>query len=293
MDIAATTYSTPKDWLTMVKPGVLMLVVFSGATGMLMAPVHANWFLQLVVLLAISMGSAAGAVFNMIYDMDIDAIMRRTQKRPLVAGRIARGDAQVLGAGLAAGSVALLGLAGSWQAAAWLGFAIFFYAVLYTVCLKRHTPQNIVIGGAAGAFPPVIGWVAMTGSHDWLPWILFAIVFLWTPPHFWALALFRNEDYTKAEVPMMPVVAGLKHTARLMLLYTVALVAATLAPLLVAPQLGWFYALSASLLGARFLWFAWRVERTLDEKLARRMFGYSILYLALIFTALLIDHYLF
>ena len=287
----AAQLSSPRDWLTMTKPGVLMLVVFSGAAGMWMAPGETNLFLQAVIVLSIAMGSAAGGMLNMVYDRDIDAIMKRTQTRPIVRGAIASDDAQVLGLALAIFSVALLGLASNWQAAAWLAFAIFFYAVIYTRWLKRHTPQNIVIGGAAGAFPPVIGWLAVTGgAHAMLPWLLFAVVFLWTPPHFWALALFRNEDYRRAQVPMMPVVAGEKSTSLQMLVYTLLLLPVTLAPLAIASTLGWFYGVAAGALGARFIAYAWKVYRTLDDKKARAMFGFSILYLAGIFAAMLIDH---
>lgn len=283
--------SSARDWLALIKPGVLLLVVFSGATGMLLAPAHTHPLLQLITLLSIAMGSASGAIFNMVYDRDIDAIMRRTQKRPLVTGTIASEDALMLGIGLAILSVALLGLATNWQAAALLAFAIFFYAVVYTIWLKRSTSQNIVIGGAAGAFPPVIGWLAMTGEHAALPWILFLIIFLWTPPHFWALALFRNEDYRKASVPMLPVVAGAKATSLQMLIYTLLLWPVTLMPLLVLAEIGWAYGLVATALNLRFIFFAVQVHRQADEKLSMKMFGYSILYLFAVFAALLLDFF--
>lgn len=285
----AAYHSTARDWLTLIKPGVLLLVVFSGAAGMLLAPMHLHPLLQVVTLLSIAMASASGAIFNMIYDRDIDAIMRRTAKRPLVTGAIHPDDALTLAIGLAILSLALLGLATNWSAAALLAFAIFFYAVVYTVLLKRHTPHNIVIGGAAGAFPPVIGWLAMTGSHAALPWVLFLIIFLWTPPHFWALALFRNEDYRKANVPMMPVVAGAKATSLQMLLYALVLLPVTLLPLWLLPQMGWVYAVAALALNLRFIHFAWRVHAGAEEKLCMKMFGYSIIYLFAILAALLID----
>jgi protoheme IX farnesyltransferase len=281
--------STAKDWLTMTKPGVLLLVVFSGAAGMWLAPVHLHPLLQLITVLSIAMASASGAMFNMIYDRDIDAIMRRTSKRPLVTGAIHVDDALMLAIGLSILSLSLMGLAANWNAAAFLAFAIFFYAVVYTIWLKRHTPQNIVIGGAAGAFPPVIGWLAMTGEHALLPWVLFAIIFLWTPPHFWALALFRNEDYRKANVPMMPVVKGAKATSLQMLLYTLVLLPVTLLPMWLLPQIGWVYGVGAVLLNLNFIRFAAQVHFGAEEKLCMKMFGYSILYLFAILAVMLVD----
>ena len=281
--------SSTRDWWVMIKPGVLGLVVFTGAVGMWLAPVHLHPLLQLITVLAIAMGSASGAVFNMLYDRDIDAIMRRTQRRPLVVGSITVDDARVFGTLLGLCAVSLLGLATNWAAAALLGFAIFFYAVVYTRWLKRATPHNIVIGGAAGAFPPVIGWMAMTGSTPLLPWLLFAIIFIWTPPHFWALALFRNEDYRRANVPMLPVMAGQRATTWQMLIYTIALLPLTLSPLLLDARLGWLYGTCAALLSLRFIAYAWQVRRTQDEKLAMKMFGFSILYLTGIFATMLLD----
>jgi heme o synthase len=286
----ATRHSTARDWLTLTKPGVLLLVVFSGAAGMWLAPAHLHPLLQAVTLLSIAMGSASGAIFNMIYDRDIDAVMRRTSKRPLVTGTIDADDALMLAVALAILSVALLGLATNWMAAALLGFAIFFYAVIYTIWLKRSTPQNIVIGGAAGAFPPVIGWLATTGTlGDPLPWVLFLIIFLWTPPHFWALALFRNEDYRKAGIPMLPVVAGKTATTRQMLAYTLLLLPITLLPLVLLPEASWFYGVTATLLNLRFLAYAWQVHSQTNEKLSMKMFGFSIIYLFSILLLLLAD----
>ncbi len=288
--LSGSHQSSARDWLTLTKPGVLMLVVFSGAAGMLLAPVSLHPLLQFVTLLSIAMGSASGAIFNMIYDQDIDAIMRRTAKRPLVTGAINSADAMMVAFFLAILAVALLGLATNWAAAGLLAFAIFFYAVIYTMLLKRHTPQNIVIGGAAGAFPPVIGWLAMTGSLESLPWVLFLIIFLWTPPHFWALALFRNDDYRKANVPMLPVVAGPKATSLQMLLYTLVLLPVTLLPVWLMPQqFDWAYALAATVLNLRFITYAWRVHRRHEESQAKKMFGYSILYLFAILATLLVD----
>lgn len=283
------TESTMRDWVTMTKPGVLLLVVFSGMTGMILSPVQLHPFVQFITVLCIAMGSAAGAIFNMVYDQDIDAIMKRTQKRPLIKGSINPDDALIFGIFLTLMAVGILGIATNWFAAALLAFAIFFYAVIYTIWLKRATPQNIVIGGAAGAFPPVIGWLAMTGSTPVLPWVLFAIVFFWTPPHFWALALFRNEDYTRANVPMLPVVSGAHATSKQMLLYALALLPLCLLPIMLSDKIGFAYGVVATLLNLRFIHFAWKVHQTHDDGLARKMFGFSILYLLLIFAAMIVD----
>lgn len=283
--------SSPRDWLTMTKPGVLLLVVFSAATGMLMAPTQLHPFLQLLTLAAIAMGSASGAIFNMLYDQDIDRHMKRTQHRPLVTGVIHADDATMLAIVLAIFSVSLLGLATNWYAATLLAFAIFFYAGIYTIGLKRHTPQNIVIGGAAGAFPPVIGWLAMTGDVTLMPWVLFAIIFCWTPPHFWALALFRNADYRTVNVPMLPTVSGPITTTRHMLAYTILLLPLCLVPLLLDARLGWLYATAATLLNGRFILHAWQLHRTQSESRTMPMFGFSIIYLFAIFGVMLIDGY--
>lgn len=281
--------STMRDWWTLTKPGVLMLVVFSAFAGMMLAPAQLHPLIQLMTVLSIAMGSASGAMFNMVYDQDIDGIMKRTSRRPLVTGAIQAEDAFVVAIALSLLAVSLLGLATNWQAAGLLAFAIFYYAVIYTVWLKRHTPQNIVIGGAAGAFPPVIGWLAMTGTHAALPWLLFLVIFLWTPPHFWALALYRNEDYKKANVPMLPVVAGAKATTIQMLAYTLILLPVTLAPIGFLPSLGWGYAIVATALNLRFIHFAWNVYRGAEERYSMKMFGYSIIYLFAILTAMMVD----
>jgi protoheme IX farnesyltransferase len=275
--------STAKDVLTLLKPGVMTLVVFSGVVGLYLAPGNLHPFLQVVAIFCIALGSGAGAAFNMWYDSDIDAVMQRTQKRPIPAGRIAADDALVIGFGCALLAVGLMGLAVNWMAAGVLAFAIFFYAVIYTMWLKRNTPQNIVIGGAAGAFPPVIGWLAVNPECAVLPWVLFGVIFLWTPPHFWALALYRNSDYVQAKVPMMPVVRGLASTKRQMLAYTLVLLPVTLLPMLQLPgsaeQASWLYGVGALLLGLRFIQHAVIVLKSEDDKPARRMFGFSILYL--------------
>lgn len=280
--------SSLKDYLTLLKPGVMSLVVFTGAAGIWMAPVQLHPFYQLITILCIALGSGAGAALNMWYDRDIDAIMNRTQKRPIPAGRVAADDALALGLMLSVASVLLLGLAVSYVAAAWLAFAIFFYAVIYTMLLKRSTPHNIVIGGLAGALPAIIGWVAASPEPALMPWLMVAIVFFWTPPHFWALALYRHSDYASAGVPMLPVTAGIASTKRHILAYTVLLVAISLTPLLAGS--GAAYGIGASILGGNFLRHAIRVYRTEEPRNAMRMFGFSILYLFILFALLVADH---
>lgn len=282
-----TLDSTISDYITLLKPGVMSLVVFTGVVGMAMAPGNVHPFLGLVAILSIALGSGAGAAINMWYDRDIDAIMKRTMNRPLPAGRIAADDALMMGIMLALLSVALLGMATNWFAAFMLAFAIIFYAVIYTMLLKRSTAQNIVIGGAAGAFPPVIGWAAVTGDATVLPWIMFAIIFLWTPPHFWALALYRHDDYAKANVPMLPVTAGARSTKRHIIGYSLLLIGSSLAPLAVG--CGAIYGVIAALLGARFLQLALIVQRSDVPRDAMRLFGYSILYLFALFSAFILD----
>lgn len=293
MTTTATPFSAAeaaslRDYATLLKPGVMSLVVFTGAAGLWMAPVALHPFYQLITILCIALGSGAGAALNMWYDRDIDAVMARTQNRPIPAGRIAADDALALGLMLSVASVSLLGLAVSILAAAWLAFAIFFYAVIYTMGLKRHTPHNIVIGGLAGAFPALIGWVAASPEPAWMPWIMVAIVFFWTPPHFWALALYRHDDYKKANVPMLPVTAGIAATKRQILFYTVLLIAVSLAPLLAGASI--VYGTGAAALGANFLRHGVRVLRSQQPRDAMRMFGFSILYLFALFALLVADH---
>lgn len=282
--------SSVRDYMTLLKPGVMTLVVFTGAAGMWLAPGHMHPFLQVLTIFAIALGSGGGAAINMWYDRDIDAKMKRTAKRPIPSGRVAADDALALGIMLSIASVALLGLTANLVAASWLAFAIFFYGVVYTMMLKRTTPQNIVIGGAAGAFPAVIGWAAVSTEPALMPWLMFAIVFLWTPPHFWALALYRHDDYRQAGVPMLPVVAGLKSTKRHIVAYTLLMIAASLSPLLAGAH--FVYGISAALLGAKFLCGAIVVLRTDEPKRAMQLFGYSILYLFALFGLLIIDHLL-
>ncbi len=281
--------SSVRDFFTLLKPGVMSLVVFSAAVGMWLAPGSVHPFLQGVIVLAIAAGSGAGGAMNMWFDRDIDAQMTRTQRRPVPAGRITPQDALAFGLICGLCAVMMLGLATHFAAAALLLFAIFFYAVVYTMWLKRSTPQNIVIGGAAGAFPPVIGWLAAGGDiTSPLPWVLFLIIFLWTPPHFWALALYRNADYIRAGVPMMPVVAGVEATKRLMLRYTFALVAVSLVPVWLG-DVGIAYGLGAALLGGRFVWLVSAVCRSQEMGPAKKLFGYSILYLFALLAMMLAD----
>jgi protoheme IX farnesyltransferase len=287
---AAVPAASIADYFTLLKPGVMSLVVFTGAAGMWLAPGQMHPVLQLITIFAIALGSGAGAALNMWYDRDIDAVMQRTQNRPIPAGRIAADDALVMGIMLSLLSVSVLGLSTNWLAAAWLAFAIVFYAVIYTMLLKRTTPQNIVIGGAAGAFPAVIGWAAMTGDASAaLPWVMFTIVFLWTPPHFWALCLYRHGDYAKAKVPMHPVVRGIPATKRAIFAYSILMVVCSLLPFMLGDS-GALYAGAATLLGGYFLLAALRVLRSDETRDAMRLFGFSILYLFVLFGALVVDH---
>jgi protoheme IX farnesyltransferase len=280
--------SSVRDYYMLLKPGVMSLVVFTGFAGMVVAPGTLHPFLQLVTLLCIAIGSGAGGALNMWYDRDIDAIMVRTASRPVPTGRITPDNALAFGMALAVSSVGLLGLALNWLSAGILAFAIFFYVVIYTVWLKRSTPQNIVIGGAAGAFPPIIGWVAVTGAINIYPLILFLIIFLWTPPHFWALALYRNSDYIRAKIPMLPVTAGLTETRRQILFYTYLLIPTTLVPVFLHDA-GILYACVAIILGYGFLKRARTLKNIANDTAARTLFIYSILYLFGLFGSLIID----
>lgn len=280
--------STVRDYITLLKPGVMLLVVFTGFAGMYIAPGTLHPLLQVLTVLCIAVGSGAGGAINMWFDRDIDAHMLRTAGRPIPAGRVAADDALVYGLFLSVAAVSMLGLAVNWLAATYLAGAIAFYVFIYTVWLKRRTPQNIVIGGAAGAFPPVIGWVAVTGEASLDAWVLFLIIFLWTPPHFWALALYRNSDYTRVGVPMLPVVAGKPATKRQMLAYTLILLPVTLIPCFTG-IVSWFYGVTTTVLGLWFIRHALRVQRSEGDAEPRAMFGFSILYLFAVFLALIID----
>ncbi len=280
------------DYFTLLKPRVMSLVVFSGVAGLWVAPGHIHPLLGFVAVLCIALASGAAGAINMWYDRDIDLLMDRTRDRPVPAGRVPADDALAMGLFLTAASVGLMGLAVNWVAAGILAFASFFYVVIYTMALKRRTPQNIVIGGAAGAFPPMIGWAAVTGDVTLAPIMLFMIIFLWTPPHFWALALFRNEDYTRAGIPMMPVVAGARSTKWQMLAYTLTLLPVTLAPVWLGVA-GWGYGAMVTALNVLFVVAAVRVlvedGAATGHKAAKQMFGYSILYLFAVFGALMVD----
>ena len=277
------------DYVAILKPRVMSLVVFTGLVGLVLAPGHLHPVLAAVAVLCIAVGAGSAGAINMWYDRDIDALMRRTASRPLPAGRMMPGEALGFGIVLGIGAVLMMGLAVNVLAAGLLALTIGFYVFVYTIWLKRRTPQNIVIGGAAGAFPPMIGWAAVTGDIGWGAIALFAIVFFWTPPHFWALSLYRTGDYAAAGVPMLPVVAGARETKRQMLLYTVVLWPAALAPWLLGAA-GALYGVGALLLSAIFTGWAILVCRDPTDRSARRMFAFSLLYLFLIFSLLLVDH---
>jgi protoheme IX farnesyltransferase len=276
------------DYWALLKPRVMSLVVFTGFVGLHLAPGHLHPVLAAVAVLCIAVGAGASGAINMWYDCDIDALMSRTKNRPLPAGRMAPGDALGFGCFLAGTSVVLMGLAVNWVAAALLALTIAFYVFVYTIWLKRRTPQNIVIGGAAGALPPIVGWAAATGEVAPAALALFALIFFWTPPHFWALALYRAGDYAKAGVPMLPVVAGAPATKRQMLLYTIVLWPCALAPYLLGVA-GAVYAGAALGLSAVFTGLAVKVWLDPTHRSARQMFGFSILYLFLLFALLLVD----
>ncbi|MGV8936320.1 MAG: heme o synthase [Allorhizobium sp.] len=282
-----------RDFFELLKPRVMSLVVFTGFAGLMLAPGHINPVLGFIAVLCIAVGAGGSGALNMWYDADIDAVMSRTANRPVPAGRITPSEALGFGLVLSVFSVAILGLALNWFAAALLAFTIFFYAVVYTVWLKRSTPQNIVIGGASGAFPPMIGWACVTGGVSLDSVVLFLIIFLWTPAHFWALALFKMRDYGSVGVPMMPNVAGIPSTKRQIFAYSVLTALATVAPAftgLASPV----YGAVAAVLSLVFVLCSIAVWRMADgdEKMvaAKKMFAYSIFYLFAIFAALVIDH---
>jgi protoheme IX farnesyltransferase len=276
------------DYLALLKPRVMSLVVFTALVGLVVAPGHIHPVIGFTALLCIAIGAGAAGALNMWYDADIDAVMTRTASRPIPRGRIAPGEAAGFGLTLAGFSVATLGLLVSWFAAVMLAFTIFFYAVIYTMWLKRSTPQNIVIGGAAGAFPPMIGWAAVTGTISLEPVLLFLIIFLWTPPHFWALSLTRADDYARAQVPMLPVVAGAAETRRQILLYSMLLVPVGASPWLLG-YAGMIYGVTALVAGALMVALAWQLRRDHTPRAAMRLFSYSILYLFMLFAVLLIE----
>jgi protoheme IX farnesyltransferase len=289
---AGLSEATAGDYLSLLKPRVMVLVVFTAFVGLVAAPTSTNPFIALIAIACIAVGAGASGALNMWYDADIDAVMSRTAKRPIPSGRVRPGEALVFGLVLSVLSVFTLGVLVNWLSAALLAFTIFFYAVVYTMYLKRRTPQNIVIGGAAGAFPPIVGWAAATGSISLESVVLFMITFLWTPPHFWALALFKMEDYGRAGVPMMPNAAGATSTRRQIFVYSILVAAVAVLP----TPLGYVspvYGILAAALGAGFVWYAWQVLRMDDAdkamKPAKKLFAYSLVYLFAIFAIYLAD----
>jgi protoheme IX farnesyltransferase len=289
----------PADWrdfVALTKPRVMSLVVFSGLCGLLVAPVQLPLVLSFTAILCIALGAGACGALNQWYEVAVDAKMRRTAKRPLPAGRMDRQSALHFGVGLGFFSVLLMGLATNWFAAILLAVSILFYVLIYTIWLKPRTAQNIVIGGAAGAFPPLIGWVAVTGHLSALPLLLFAIIFLWTPPHFWALSLFVRSDYAAAGIPMLPVVAGPQSTRRQIFIYTLPMVAAAVAPWPLGLA-GSIYGLCAAILSFVFLVLAARVAVSRasdpsDMDAEKHLFAYSVFYLFALFAVLVADRWL-
>lgn len=280
------------DYIALLKPRVMSLVIFTALVGLMIAPVHVHPIVAFTAILCIAVGAGASGALNMAYEHDIDALMSRTANRPIPRGKVTQGEAAAFGITLAFFSVITLGVLVNPVAGALLAFTIFFYAVVYTMWLKRWTAQNIVIGGAAGALPPVVAWAAATGSLSIEPLLLFLIIFFWTPPHFWALALFRSDDYARAGVPMLPVVAGPDATRLQILLYTIVLVAIALAPW----PLGYFsavYGVTSTVAGAGMMWLAISVYRYREgveaSRATRRLFAFSILYLFALFAVLLLE----
>ena len=288
--LAEPSLATVGDYLALMKPRVMSLVVFTALTGLAVAPGTLHPLIGFTALLCVAVGAGAAGCLNMWYDADIDARMTRTMRRPIPAGRVQPGEALAFGMTLAGFAVVVLGLLVNILSAALLAFTIFFYVVVYSMWLKRATPQNIVIGGAAGALPPMIGWAAATGSMSLEPVLLFLIIFFWTPPHFWALALYRTEDYARAGIPMLPVVKGDAVTRRQILQYTLVLVPLGVAPWL-AGYAGLVYGVAAIVSGALMLVLAWQVfcERRPVERASRHLFAFSILYLFLLFAVLLVE----
>jgi protoheme IX farnesyltransferase len=294
MDGAFPIGAELEDWIALLKPRVMSLVVFTGAIGVLLAPGHLNPVLAITAVLCIAAGAGASGAINMWYDRDIDAIMRRTAGRPIPAGRMAPGSALGFGVVLACASVLMMAIATNLVAAGGLALSICFYVFVYTIWLKRRTPQNIVIGGAAGAFPPVIGWAAVTGTVDLVPLLMFAIIFFWTPPHFWSMSLYASEDYGRAGVPMLPVVSGPRITRAWVLAYTLALVPVAISPWAVG-FVGIDYLILALILSAMFVYHALRVlmdgqgpggTSLTNNAPARKAFRFSLMHLFLLFAAL-------
>ena len=276
------------DFLALLKPRVMSLVIFTGLAGIVAAPGHINPAIAFIALLCSAVGAGAAGALNMWYEHDIDALMTRTRARPIPAGRMEPGAALGFGAVLAVGSVTVMALGVNWVAGALLALTILFYVFVYTIWLKRRTPQNIVSGGPAGALAPVVGWAAVTGSVDIGSLALFLIVFMWTPPHFWALALYRRGDYERAGIPMLPVVAGERETRKQILIYTILLAPVALAPWALGTA-GELYGAAAAILSGLFIAAAWAVWTDAGEDAAKRLFGFSIAHLFLLFLALIVD----
>jgi protoheme IX farnesyltransferase len=299
MTATTQTAALPADWrdyFALTKPRVMSLVVFTGLCGLLAAPEAIHPVLGFTAVLCIALGAGGAGALNQWWEADLDAGMKRTAKRPLPSGRMNKTNARDFGVALSVASVLVMGLAVNWLAAALLAVSILYYAVIYTIWLKPRTPQNIVIGGGAGAFPPLIGWVAATGEVTLMPMLLFAVIFVWTPPHFWALALFVQTDYAKVGIPMLPVVAGEAETRRQILIYSVALLIVSLLPWWLGGT-GWIYGGAALLLSGAFLMLALPVAmRRAGEgdrmKPEKRLFAYSVLYLFALFAALVADRLL-
>ena len=292
---SAANQGTLRDYLALLKPRVMSLAIFTALAGMVAAPGHMHPLIGFTALIFIALGAGAAGALNMWYDADIDSIMSRTALRPIPQNRVPPDEALAFGLVLSAGAVFCLGVLVNWMASGLLAFTIAFYIVIYTMWLKRRTPQNIVIGGAAGAFPPMIGWAAATGTISLESVLLFTIIFLWTPPHFWALALYRSRDYERAGIPMLPVVAGKNEARAQILIYSVVMAASGVAPYFVDLG-GTAYLAVSGILGAVFLYFAVLVYRRRDghaaDKAARALFAFSIFYLFALFAALLVEHML-
>lgn len=289
LDIHEAEEARVSDFFALLKPRVMSLVVFSGLAGMIVAPGFSDLhpFMAFVAMLCLAIGAGASGAVNMWFDRDIDAIMNRTKDRPIPAGRVESSEALAFAVILTLASVMVMGLALNWMAAGVLAFASFFYIVIYTMWLKRSTPQNIVIGGAAGAFPPIVGWAAVTGDITLYPILMFAIIFFWTPPHFWALSLFANEDYKRAKIPMMTVVAGERSTKIQMLAYCLILLVVAVAPYFLG-YASLAYLIAAVVLNLLFILSSVKVLLSDDLKYARIMFGYSVFYLFALFLAIMI-----
>ncbi len=283
---AAENSARASDYFALLKPRVMSLVVFTGLVGMAVAPGSLHPVLAFTALLCIAVGAGASGAINMWYDADIDQIMERTKDRPVPSGRVTANEALAVGTTLSVASVVMMGLVINLVAAVLLAITIGFYVFIYTMWLKRRTPQNIVIGGAAGAFPPMIGWAAITGDVSIESIVLFAIIFMWTPPHFWALSLWRDIDYAKAGVPMLPVVAGREATRRQVVFYSILLFPIAVMPYFLG-YAGVFYGAGSAILGGLFLYGAVKVWLKKDEKSAKQLFAFSLLYLFLIFAMLL------